>query len=225
MAVWPLPVQAATPSMNTFTLGDFDMNPFRFLLTFFVVILSITMLAGCGGAERQKLEAEIAAIAKPLEAEVLKLEADQTYLAREAKEVAEKNKALTKRLGQQDSVYNALTKAFMRLADEHQASVENFSKAADEVGLLSEKIKDPSFSTTLIAEDFEKYTDEKFFSSLKQKANATLEAHEPIEDGLKAREVEINAIPAAEAERIVEPVVPGTVPAAPPKPAAGKRRP
>lgn len=200
------------------------MNLFRSLLLF-LLVFSTAAIAGCGNAGRQKLEAEIAAVAKPLEAEALKLEADQKYLAREAKEVAEKNKTLTNRLGQQDSVYNALTKAFARLADEHQASVENFSKAADEVKLLSEKIKDPSFSTTLIVEDFEKYTDEKFFSSLKQKADATLEAHEAIEDGLKAREAQINAMPVAEAEKIVEPVVPGTVPAPSPKPAARKRQP
>jgi predicted nucleic acid-binding Zn-ribbon protein len=116
----------------------------------------------------------------------------------------EKNAALKKKLGKNDSVYNALTKAHQKLVDEHENKLAALKDLAEASKQLIPKLLDGSFAfdRRLIEEDFKGGTHEgKTFDGFKQKAeklreelNAFMPRHEALDAQIKLYEQKLDSL-------------------------------
>jgi septal ring factor EnvC (AmiA/AmiB activator) len=188
--------QSAETTMNMRT---------TYLSGFLLACLCAGVLVSCQPpAENKTLASEIEQFVSALEQDIAKFDGNQTYLNSEQKTYNEKNAALKKKLGKNDSVYNALTKAHQKLVDEHENKLAALKDLAEASKQLIPKLLDGSFAfdRRLIEEDFKGGTHEgKTFDGFKQKAeklreelNAFMPRHEALDAQIKLYEQKLDSL-------------------------------
>jgi predicted nucleic acid-binding Zn-ribbon protein len=155
-------------------------------------------------AENKALTSEIEQFVSALEQEIAKFDGNQNYLNAEQKTYNEKNAALKKKFGKNDSTYNALTKAHQKIVDEHESKLTKLKDLVEASKQLVPKLLDGSFAfdRRLIEEDFKGGTHEgKTFDGFKQKAEKLREElsnfmpkHEEIEAQIKLYEQKLDSL-------------------------------
>lgn len=163
------------------------------------------LLSGCQPpAANKALVSEIEQFVAALEQEIAKFEGNQNYLDAEQKEFNDKNAALKKKLGKNDSTYNALTKAHQKVVDEHESKLTALKDLVEASKQLIPKLQDGSFAfdRRLIEEDFKGgFVEGKAFDGFKQKADKLREElggfmpkHEELEERIKLYEQKLDSL-------------------------------
>ncbi len=188
--------QSAETNMNIRT---------TYLSGFLLACICAGFLVSCQPpAENRALASEIEQFVSALEQEIAKFDGNQNYLNAEQTAYNEKNAALKKKFGKNDSVYNALTKAHQKIVDEHESKLTMLKDLAEASKQLVPKLLDGSFAfdRRLIEEDFKGGSHEgKTFDGLKQKAEKLREElsnfmpkHEEIEARIKLYEQKLDSL-------------------------------
>ncbi|MFN3386919.1 MAG: hypothetical protein ACK42Y_10080 [Candidatus Thermochlorobacter sp.] len=179
------------------------------LLSFSLLGFCAGLLMSCQPPEANRLLAsEIEQFAAAMEQEIAKFEGNQNYLNAEQKKFNEKNAALKKKLGKNDSTYNALTKAHQKVVDEHESKLTALKDLVEASKQLIPKLQDGSFAfdRRLIEEDFKGGTIEgKTFDGFKQRSDKLREElsnfmpkHEELEQRIALYEQKLDSLERAE---------------------------
>jgi septal ring factor EnvC (AmiA/AmiB activator) len=140
--------QTCVVALNFSQSAETNMNMrTTYLSGFLLACLCAGVLVSCQPpAENKALASEIEQFVSALEQEIAKFDGNQNYLNAEQKTYNEKNAALKKKLGKNDSVYNTLTKAHQKIVDEHESKLTALKDLAEASKQLVPKLLDGSFA-------------------------------------------------------------------------------
>lgn len=167
--------------------------------------IAMTLAACQPPAANKALIAEIEQFINSLEPKITKFEEHQNHFEEEQKEFNERNAALKKKLGKNDSIYNALTKAHQKIVDEHESKLNSLKELVEASRSLIPKLQDGSFAfdRRLIEEDFKGGVIEgKPFDGFKQKAETLseelsqnfMDRHKELKEKIRRYEAQLDSL-------------------------------